>query len=345
MQRAAIACAVGWLAAAWVVALAAPAAAGTPADRVVLKSGSEVTGEVLKSDGQSVIVDLGCAVLRLASSDVLRIERHGAGGLFSASQPDSRGPASQPSERLGTLWQLYRTAKCEAGTVEQQAERNSEAVVMVTSPGGLGSGFVIHPDGYLVTNYHVIANETRIKVTLFHKNPQGFENRHFKKVRIIAIDPFEDLALLKIEDAGEPLKFVYLGNHDDLAVGQDCFAIGNPLGLTRSVSQGIVSTRSRNFEGRLYIQTTTLINPGNSGGPLFNLRGEVIGVTSMGFRYLAGLNFAVPVDVVQRFILNRDTFAYDEDNPNSGVRYLQPAGRRTATDPPPGRWPTLQDRE
>jgi serine protease Do len=103
----------------------------------------------------------------------------------------------------------------------------------------------------------------------------------------------------------------------------------------------IVSTRSRNFEGRLYIQTTTLINPGNSGGPLFNLRGEVVGVTSMGFRYLAGLNFAVPVDVVQRFVLNRDAFAYDEDNPNSGVRYLQPGSRRNMSAPPSSRWPTL----
>jgi serine protease Do len=335
VRRAALLAALAAVAIIPAVAISAP-----PVDRVILKSGSEVTGEILKSDEQTVIVDLGCAVLRLARGDVARIDRHvGSGG--ATTQSDRTGPASQPTERAGSQWQLYRTAKSEPATVEKLAERNSEAVVMVTSPGGLGSGFVINPDGYLVTNHHVVAGETRITVTLFRKTAGGFENRHFKKVRIIAIDPFEDLALLKIEDAGGPLKFVYLANHDELAVGQDCFAIGNPLGLTRSVSQGIVSTRSRNFEGRLYIQTTTLINPGNSGGPLFNLKGEVIGVTSMGFRYLAGLNFAVPVDVVQRFILNRDAFAYDEDNPNSGVRYLQPGSRRNASNPPPGKWPTL----
>jgi len=331
------------MAAGLVMAALAPAWA---ADRVVLKGGYEVTGDVLKSDEKTVVVDIGCTVLRLGRADVVRVDRGGIGpaATTQASLPGGRllGPASQPVDRAGTAWQLYRTAKLESASVEKLSEQNSDAVVMVTTPGGQGSGFVINPDGYCITNYHVIADETRIKVTLFRRTAQGFENRHFKKVRIVALNPFEDLALLKIDDADGPLKFVYLGNHDDVQVGQDCFAIGNPMGLTRTVSQGIISTRNRNFEGRLYIQTTTLINPGNSGGPLFNLRGEVIGVTSMGYRYLAGLNFAVPVDVVQRFILNRDAFAYDEDNPNAGFRYLQPPIRVNPGPPPPGKLPTLE---
>ncbi|MDD4888935.1 MAG: trypsin-like peptidase domain-containing protein [Phycisphaerae bacterium] len=314
------------------------AGSASAADRVVLKSGSEVTGEILKNDDKIVIIDIGTTVLRLARTDVLRVDRSGG----ATTRPDHASATTQPIEKSGPAWQLYRTAKLEPDTVEKKSDANAEAVVMVTSAGGQGSGFVVNPDGYVVTNYHVIANETRIKVTLFKQTDQGFENRHFKKVKIVALNPFEDLALLKIEDATEPLKYIYLGSMEDLKVGQECFAIGNPLGLTRTVSQGIVSTKNRNFEGRLYIQTTTDINPGNSGGPLFNLKGEVIGVTSMGYIYLGGLNFAIPCDVVKRFIENRDAFAYDEDNPNAGYRYLQPAGRRNPSSPPPGRWPQLE---
>ena len=163
---------------------------------------------------------------------------------------------------------------------------------------------------------------------MFHKTETGFEQKHYKKVKIVAINGFLDLALLKIEEENEPFTHVYLGGIDQITAGQQVFAIGNPLGLTRTVSQGIVSTKNRNFQGRLYVQTTTDINPGNSGGPLFDLKGQVVGVTSMGYLFLGGLNFAIPVDVVKRFIDNRDAFAYDEDNPNAGFRYLQPSGRK-----------------
>jgi len=125
-------------------------------------------------------------------------------------------------------------------------------------------------------------------------------------------------------------------------VGETVFAIGNPLGLTRTVSQGIVSTTNRDFEGRLYIQTTADINPGNSGGPLFNLAGEVIGVTSMGYLFYGGLNFAIPIDVVRRFVENWDAFAYREDNPNAGFRYLQPSGRVNRGAPPAANLPEIR---
>jgi serine protease Do len=134
-----------------------------------------------------------------------------------------------------------------------------------------------------------------------------------------------------------------MGDMADLVSGQECFAIGNPLGLTRTVSQGIVSTTNRDVDGQLYIQTTASVNPGNSGGPLFNLKGEVIGVTSMGYLFLGGLNFAIPADEVRHFIDNRDAFAYDEDNPNSGFRYLQPAGRTDRQPPPASALPSLEE--
>ena len=210
---------------------------------------------------------------------------------------------------------------------------------MVTSPGGQGSGFLISPEGHVITNYHVIAGETKIRVTVFRRTEQGFEQEVYKKVRIVALNPYVDLALLEIEEAKEPFAYAYLGAMEVLEAGQGVFAIGNPLGLTRTVSQGIISTKNRSMEGRLYIQTTTDINPGNSGGPLFNMRVEVIGVTSMGYLYLGGLNFAIPVDVVRRFVDNRDAFAYDEDNPNAGYRYLQPSGRINHGKPPEAKLP------
>jgi len=83
----------------------------------------------------------------------------------------------------------------------------------------------------------------------------------------------------------------------------------------------------------MYIQTNADINPGNSGGPLFNLSGEVVGVTNMGYIFFGGLGFAIPIDYVKHFIENRDAFAYDKDNPNTGYRYLQPDGRRNKSRP------------
>jgi serine protease Do len=180
----------------------------------------------------------------------------------------------------------------------------------------------------------VIERETKIEITVFRKAKNGFEKEKYKKVKIEAINPFVDLALLKIEDLGDTkVTFAYLGDINQITVGEEVFAIGNPLGLERTVTDGVISTRNRAFEGLVYIQTNADINPGNSGGPLFNLAGEVVGVTNMGYIFLGGLGFAIPVDYVKHFIENRDAFAYDKDNPNSGFRYLQPARRRNKARP------------
>jgi len=149
----------------------------------------------------------------------------------------------------------------------------------------------------------------------------------FPKVRIVALDARLDLALLKIEDAGDTVfPTVPLGDTQELTDGQTVFAIGSPLGLDRTVSQGIVSSRNRPLDGQLYIQTTTQINPGNSGGPLFNLRGEVVGISNMKAMIVGveGLNFAIPVAVAKSFLRNRDAFAFDPRNSNAGFRYLAP---------------------
>src|SRR5919201_4168889 len=132
------------------------------------------------------------------------------------------------------------------------------------------------------------------------------------------MNKFQDLALLKIEDKDAP-KFakVPMAEADGLAVGERVFAVGSPLGLERTVTEGIVSTKTRQIQGELYLQTTTQINPGNSGGPLFNLRGEVVGITNMKITFGEGLGFAIPIEAVKYFLGHRDAFAYDNDNPSN----------------------------
>ncbi|MBL7154480.1 MAG: trypsin-like peptidase domain-containing protein, partial [Phycisphaerae bacterium] len=279
-------------------------------------------------------VDIGVTVLAIPKAKILRYEYTegldvDAGDVNDVNQPETTGPRPQSASD-----HLYRTADLKKTTIAKSAEAVSEAVVKVSSPAGTGSGFLINEEGYLITNYHVIERETKIEVTLFAKVKNGFERKNFKKVKIEAINPFVDLALLKIEDLGTTkIKFVYLGEIERIKVGEPVFAVGNPLGLERTVTDGVISTKTRAFEGLIYLQTNADINPGNSGGPLFNLAGEVIGVTNMGYIFYGGLGFAIPVNYVRHFIENREAFAYDKDNPNTGYKYIQPDTRRNKADP------------
>ncbi len=296
---------------------------GYALDTVSLKDGFELKGDILKQTDKHLVIDMGFDVLSIPQTSVIKTVKD-----------DVAAAQAIVSEHKRPDWQLYHTASLQTDTIEKHSERSGEAVVMVTSPGGQGSGFIINEQGYLITNFHVIRGETKLKITVFCKNKNGYEQKVYKKVRIVAFNPLWDLALLKIEEADAPFKYVCLGDTGKVEAGQEVFAIGNPLGLTRTVSQGIVSTPNRNYESQLYIQTTADINPGNSGGPLFNMKGEVIGVTSSGYIYLSGLNFAITSDTVKNFINNRDAFAYDERNPNAGYRYVQPTGRKNKTNPP-----------
>jgi serine protease Do len=298
------------------------------ADRIVLKEGQTITGNILVEKEAMIYVDIGITVLSIPKDKILEYE------YGQAAEQEEATPALATQEAAGASGQLYRTAKLRKTTIEKCVDAFSEAVVKVSSPAGLGSGFFINENGYLITNYHVIEKETRIKVTMFQKARNGFEKKTFKKVKIEALNPFVDLALLKVEDLGDTkIKFAYLGDMERVQVGEAVFAIGNPLGLERTVTNGLISTKSRSFEGLVYIQTNADINPGNSGGPLFNLAGEVIGVTNMGYIFYGGLGFAIPVDYVKHFIENRESFAYDKDNPNTGYRYIQPDRRRNKSKP------------
>jgi serine protease Do len=278
-----------------------------------LGGGRSIQGEVVKETPETLFVDIGFTILAVPRKEVLRRE-----------QESAEAPAGEerPVESA-----LYRTARRKEMSVKENVERVGAAVVLVSTPGGLGSGFIIHPDGYVVTNDHVVQGERDIAVTIFERTDTGFERRKHANVHIVAMNAYVDLALLKI-DGVKDLPTVPLATDDDLTSGQPVFAIGNPLGLERSVSEGIVSTLNRPFEGLTYIQTTTQINPGNSGGPLFDLKGQVVGVTNMTILMAEGLGFAIPVDRVIWFLRNRDAFLFDKDNPNTGFRYLSPPSKK-----------------
>jgi serine protease Do len=162
---------------------------------------------------------------------------------------------------------------------------------------------------------------------VYERSGDTMQKAQFTDVRILALDPRLDLALLKIESPDKrPFVAAPVGDSLGIEGGETVFAIGSPLGLERTVSQGIVSLKNRPLGGQLYIQTTTQINPGNSGGPLFNLRGEVVGVNNMKAMMVGveGVNFAIPSATLKNFLRNRDAFAFDTRHPNAGFRYLEP---------------------
>jgi serine protease Do len=294
------------------------------ADVIQLKDQAAITGKVLAEKPDSVIVDVGYTVLVVPRSVIANISRSGS------SAPAPAPAASNLVAGINAIPQFFYSDNRPAATrdVQDLVRQIGEAVVQVRTPGGLGSGFFINTDGYLITNFHVIEGETEISVEVYRQHDGQLDRETYKQVKIIAINKFHDLALLKIEDKNAPkFKYITLGSSDALSVGDPVFAIGSPMGLERTVTSGIISTKTRQLEGELYLQTTAQINPGNSGGPLFNLGGEVVGVTNMKITFGEGLGFAIPVELVKNFLEHRDAFAYSTDNPNNPYHYLEPPGR------------------
>ena len=161
----------------------------------------------------------------------------------------------------------------------------------------LGSGFIISPQGDIITNSHVVTGASEVKVKLS-------DGRSFVAT-VVGNDPMTDLALLRI-DAGELLPAVTFGETDKIRVGDEAIAVGNPFGLGGTVTTGIISAKSRNINAGPFdnfLQTDAAINRGNSGGPLFNADGQVIGVNTAIFSPdggSVGIGFAVPADIVQK---------------------------------------------
>ncbi|MDX1953803.1 MAG: trypsin-like peptidase domain-containing protein [Verrucomicrobiota bacterium] len=292
------------------------------ADRLELKENAAITGQILSQKKDHVAIDVGYTVLNVPTKEILKVIRGDA--------PPNTNTVTKTMTQDGALYRKDNRERPEKPVRELVAELG-EAVVQVRTPDGLGSGFFINEEGYLITNFHVIEGETQISIEVYHQRKGQLDRRSYKDVRIIAMNKFADLALLHVEDKDAPeFKWVPLGESSGVLVGEAVFAIGSPLGLERTVTEGIISTKTRELFGELYMQTTAQINPGNSGGPLFNLRGEVVGVTNMKLTFGEGLGFCIPVQGVKDFLTNRDAFAYDNDNPSNPYRYLDPPRKTSA---------------
>lgn len=292
--------------------------------KVTLKNGAQAQGEILRERDDILMLDLGFTVLTIPRIEIAHQEKTDA-----------------PKQAEATLAQgedmYFIEPRREPLAIDKNVLRVGESVVQIQTSSGLGSGFIINDQGHVITNQHVISGEREITVVVYRNKPGGLEKQVFPKIKIIAMNGFLDLAILQIDDPlAESLPFVPIGDSDLLTQGQSVFAIGSPLGLERTVSQGIVSVRARETKGAWSIQSTTQINPGNSGGPLFNARGEVVGVNNMKLAGVGveGLGFSIPANLLKLFLKNRDAFAFDPRNPNSGFRYLSPPAPATSSKSP-----------
>lgn len=310
---------------------------GWAIDTVQLKDDATITGRILAEKKDSIVVDVGYTVLSIPRAAVVNTSHNAATESPTNQAPSTISPSTGTAPTTNSSKSFIATTPSDHGiytvavggtpdrSVKELVAQLGQGVVQVRTPSGLGSGFFVSEDGYLITNFHVIEGETKISVEVYHQNNGQLERHSYKDVRIVAMNKFGDLALLKVDDKDAPRFLrVSLGESDALSVGDKVFAIGSPLGLERTVTEGILSTKTRQFQGALYLQTTTQINPGNSGGPLFNLKGEVVGVTNMKLNFSEGLAFAIPVEQVRWFLDHRDAFAYDNDNPSNPFRYLEP---------------------
>ncbi len=213
------------------------------------------------------------------------VEKQGAAVVNISTTQSVRNPIAQQLPNVpedDPFYEFFRRFVPNPGPREFQSQ-------------SLGSGFIISADGYLLTNAHVVeaADEITVKLT----------DKRELKAKVIGSDKRTDIALLKIDAAGLPV--VRLGDPTKLKVGEWVIAIGSPFGFENSVTAGIVSAKGRSLPQENFvpfIQTDVAVNPGNSGGPLFNLRGEVVGINSQIYSRTGGfmgLSFAIPIDVAQ----------------------------------------------
>jgi serine protease Do len=255
---------------AWLSALALGAAVGAAALAAV-----PVRAQTLP-DFAELVEKVGPAVVGIRTTERARAGRSGAG-------PEIDEDMLEFFKRFGIPMPNRPTPRSpQPGNEGEPTQR------------GLGSGFVLNADGYVMTNAHVVDGADEVFVTLDDK-------REFK-AKVVGADKRSDVALLKIEATGLPT--VRIGDVNRLRVGEWVIAIGSPFGLENSVTAGIVSAKSRDTGELLpLIQTDVAINPGNSGGPLINMRGEVVGINSQIYSRSGGymgISFAIPIDEAAR---------------------------------------------
>lgn len=219
------------------------------------------------------------------------------------SAPASQGQPGLATQFSEVVTRVYQQAAPAVVTVVSSVIQSDTSPIQQQQ--GTGSGFIIDQRGHIVTNDHVIQDANRLEVTR--------TNGRTVPATLVGRDPFFDLAVIRIDPAGQLLPTVPLGNSDNVRIGEIAIAIGNPFGLESSVTTGVISARrgtiSEPQRGGILIdaiQTDAAINPGNSGGPLLNAQGEVVGVNTLARLGVgggtAGINFAIPSNAVQRIV-------------------------------------------
>jgi len=259
----------------------------------------------------SIMIILSVLVLAASGCLLLPVPRKTP---YSDSMPVQAMPQQEevvlpPAEEIPGL-------STDEKAVYEVYRQNNKAVVNITSVSmrynwflqpvpqeGTGSGSILDADGTVLTNYHVIKGAERVFVTL--SDGSNFQ------AEVIGMDPENDLAVIRFDPEGKKLVTIRVGSSKNLVVGQKAIALGNPFGLERTLTTGVISGLRRplstpgGFIIRELIQTDAAINPGNSGGPLLNLRGEMIGINTMILAPTGGnigIGFAVPVDTAKRVI-------------------------------------------
>jgi S1-C subfamily serine protease len=250
-----------------------------------------VTAEIPEARAVPVAAS-GSASGSAATSASAPIADAGAAPVTSASASAAPVPSAKPNKADKTPAEIFKELSPSVVTVFVKAKMGE----------GGGTGFLVDKDGIIATNHHVIDSAMRVRIKFMN-------GAIFDDVELLADEPALDLALLKVDlaapvDAGPkpdaaPLN---LGDSEKIEVGERAVSIGNPLGLEHTLTDGLVSSR-RIYENRAWIQFSAPISPGNSGGPLFNMRGEVIGITTAtltGHGIAQNLNLAVPVNELKK---------------------------------------------
>jgi len=305
------------------------------ADEITLRSKDTVSGKIIKENEKFVYLDLGFTVLQIPREEIHHIDNSPA----VTATPDAAIADDGEYTDLVTFITQKHPQNPKSFTASEIVVENNDSVVAVSSSSGWGSGFIISPKGHIITNYHVIEGETKLSVTVYQPKGKTFESKKIEDIRILAFNRYFDIALLQIKEKDLKdlkLKPVRLGDFNLVNKGDTVFAFGNPgFGremLQRSVTEGIISSRSRDIMGLPYLQTTAAINPGNSGGPLFNAHSEVIGLVTYKSFWQEGIGFALPSNFIIEFIKNMEAFACDEKNPNVGYRYNPAPKKKTSKD-------------
>ena len=251
----------------------------------------------------AALLTTGCMVLPGLSADNVPPERV-IPALVAPSYQEGTPPSAErlseldPEERA--TYEAYRAVNHGVVNITSVSVGYNWFLQAVPQQG-IGSGSILDQAGNVLTNYHVVKGAVRLFVTLFDgSNIEG---------RVVGIDPENDLAVIRFDPAGRQLTTVPMGSSRSLVVGQKVAALGNPFGLERTLTLGVVSSLHRplqtpdGFIIRELIQTDAAINPGNSGGPLLNLAGEMVGINTMILSPAGGnigIGFAVPVDTARR---------------------------------------------